>query len=1041
MIKETMKKPRILSLILIVVLIGLSLWAGRGLFKYSVYSTHDGDHHISRSFDAIQTIKEGQFPLRWAGSLNFHCGVPIYNFFYPLFYYLVIIFNLLFGNVYLSLKFVSLISLLVGTVFFYLWANNETKNNWAGFGGAVLYLFAPYRFLLIFVRESPEFLAYGILPVVLYFFSLCFENNKFSRFFLFSFLAAIFGGLLAISHNFTVMFLMPIILVYLVIKMISSSLELKRKITIALAFISSFGLGSFFIFPALLEKKYTKIGIDAFLDFRQHFPTLNQLIRSPWGYFYSSPGTINDGMSFQLGYAHWLVLAIVFFLVIYFLLKRKIKALFDLKNIWVYFYLLISVGSIFLILPWSLVVWEKIPIIQQVQFSWRLLGIAVFAISALFAFLVSRAKGRFKYVLLSLVVTLAIYGNRNHLLPQPIADQDLYRYDDYENLHPHRYSTTTLGDDVIYRTAPKSCSFDTPVVSAKNGDQLNYSVVYQKNTSGLVNFSVGKQVADGAVKLGLGFFPGAYVFNTTNGVNVEYQDCQGQVCISGDNFSQEDNYISWRVIQTPIQKLFNAVSLVFIFTWLVAFFWITIFKKPLPGKRNIVIGAAFVVVFGLFSYFRFNDLPQKTIFNWDQERDAQVIREMFDLKKPVLIGPRVLGPKGFFLPPVFYYVLAPFYLITGFSPFSIVWFIISYNLIFFVLATYLLSKMFSWRVSLIFLSFWAVVGHFVSIDIISWNPLLIPLMSLLFLYIFKLKQEKTTSAVNFLFGLVFGLGVGLHVQFLGLVPILVAGLISKKSTLKQNLLSLIGTFLPFVSLLVFDLRHQFINTKLLIGLFLGDSKGSPVAFLPVWHNVISSLLKANFGFVGPVFFLVILALIIVLLKKSIDKLFYKSILAVWIAFPLAFALYGQRPSEYYFNYLLPIALLALSAFVDYLLVNLKKLLKGLVIIVSAVWVFVSAANVFTDANPGKDSLYYKAQLVQFLSKETKDKSAFNLSYDLGSGGDAGFHYLADYYQVGYSQDEASPLIEVVLPSKRDVNFKFGASGLLFPSGWLEDNWL
>jgi 4-amino-4-deoxy-L-arabinose transferase-like glycosyltransferase len=455
----------------------------------------------------------------------------------------------------------------------------------------------------------------------------------------------------------------------------------------------------------------------------------------------------------------------------------------------------------------------------------------------------------------------------------------------------------------------------------------------------------------------------------------------------------------------------------------------------------VLIGAVFMVVFGFFSYLRFNNLPQRTIFNWDQERDALVIRKMFDLKKPVLIGPRVLGPNGFFLPPVYYYVLAPFYLVGGFSPLSVVWFIVVYNLVFFVLAGYLLSRMFSWQVGLIFLSFWAVIGHFISIDTISWNPLAIPLMSLLFVYLFKLKQEKTNLAVSFLFGLVFGLGVGLHVQFLGLIPLLVSGLVSKKTTLKHNLLSLAGVVFPFASLLVFDLRHQFINAKLFLGLISESSQGSPIAFLPVWQNVVNSLLKINSsGFVGPIFYLIVFALIIILVKKSINKLFYKSILAVWVLFPLAFAFYGQRPSEYYFNYLLPIIILVVSVFIDKLLASLKKPLARLVVVLLASFFLVSAVGV-AGVSPGKDSLYHKDQLVHFLSKETKDKTPFNLSFDLGSGGDAGYHYLVDYYQVGYSEDENSPLIELVLPAKREASFMFGASGLLFPSGWLKDNWL
>ena len=94
----------------VLIFIGLILavvWAGKGIFKYNVFSTHDGDHHFARSFDAVKTITEGHFPLRWAGSLNYGCGVPIYNFFYPLIYYLVILLNFLTHDIFLALKLIA----------------------------------------------------------------------------------------------------------------------------------------------------------------------------------------------------------------------------------------------------------------------------------------------------------------------------------------------------------------------------------------------------------------------------------------------------------------------------------------------------------------------------------------------------------------------------------------------------------------------------------------------------------------------------------------------------------------------------------------------------------------------------------------------------------------------------------------------------------------------------------------------------------------------------------------------------------------------
>src|SRR4030043_283601 len=81
--KKCLKQNKF-SLVAILVLVFLGVYCSKGLFTYYAFFTHDGDHHIARSFDAIVALREGHFPLRWTGSLNHYCGIPIYNFFYPI---------------------------------------------------------------------------------------------------------------------------------------------------------------------------------------------------------------------------------------------------------------------------------------------------------------------------------------------------------------------------------------------------------------------------------------------------------------------------------------------------------------------------------------------------------------------------------------------------------------------------------------------------------------------------------------------------------------------------------------------------------------------------------------------------------------------------------------------------------------------------------------------------------------------------------------------------------------------------------------------
>ncbi len=1038
------------------------VWAGKGIFKYNIFSTHDGNHHLSRAYDAIQTIKEGHFPLRWAGSLNYLCGVPIFNFFYPLIYYLVIGINFIGFDVILSFKLIYFLSLLVGTLFFYFWMMVETKNKLPSLGGAFLYLYAPYRFSLIFVRGSPEFLAYAILPVVLYFYSkLVYEKENKSIYYAFA--ASISGALLAISHNFTVMFLFPIILGYLFLKYLTEKISFLKLKWIALSFISSFGFSAFFIGPAILEKRFTRIG-ENFLIWQEHFPTLGQLIRSPWGYFYSSQGTINDGMSFMLGYAHWVVLLLAAVFIIYSLFKNKVDK-------WSISLFVVSLFVIYLILPISIPLWEKLPLLQEIQFSWRLLGVAVFTISALFSFVLNRIENKKIMALIFIFISLlAYYGNRNHLLPQPVSVEEVYKYDDYNKLHQHRYSTTTLGDDVIAKGAKTACWFNDPFLSTDRGE-IKHKIVEQGNTYGFVKYDLSQKNLETSkfVKVKLGFFPGAYNFEV-NGQKADSFSCDGKNCFDISYFKTGENTLSWKIVQTPTQKMFNILTILFLIMWIILLL-INKFGKDKKGKTFLL---SLVIVFLIFIFFRTYNLEGRLGFGWDQERDIIAVKEILsgDLK---LIGPRVYGPAGFFLPPYFFYILAPFYFAGNLNPFSVIWFIAASSVLFFILSFKIITQVFNQKTALFFLGLWAVNPLAISIDTIAWNPIFVPLLFLAVIYFFYISLKTLSDKNIFLLGLFFGFGVSFHLQFIFIFPMLLPifyNIFNNRDPAKF-LKFLIGAIIPFLPILIFDLRHDFLNFKQIF-LFEGFGGNSVNRLLPVWGNVSSFIFGVNsnisVGVIGYILLIVgYLLLFITAFKKTtgdkpVDELnadmsssfrriprqyggedvineknkelkqvYLGLFLVVMVSLPI-FRFLIKNPSEYYFNYLIvPIMIL-----ISILFSRLKR--SGVVIcIFIIIYLAFKSFPLLNDANLG---LKQKNNAVVFLNKITKDSGAFNVSFDVPFNEDSGFRYLLKYNNVPVSGKDSDPLIEFVIPSNRKkTSFTVGRIGISIPRDFLNVGWL
>ena len=79
---------------------------------------------------------------------------------------------------------------------------------------------------------------------------------------------------------------------------------------------------------------------------------------------------------------------------------------------------------------------------------------------------------------------------------------------------------------------------------------------------------------------------------------------------------------------------------------------------------NYILLATILILALFVRVYRTEDLLG---FYYDQGRDAKVIWRLWHEGRPFLIGP-VTGLQGIFLGPFYYYLIAPFYLISGGNP-------------------------------------------------------------------------------------------------------------------------------------------------------------------------------------------------------------------------------------------------------------------------------------------------------------------------------------------------------------------------------------
>lgn len=357
-------------------------------------------------------LQDGHFPVRWAADLRF--GEPIFNFYAPLPYYMGAVINFLGINVIWSAKILFILSTLLSAATMYIFLRKLFSEKGAIFG-VILYTYAPYRAVDLYVRGAlSEAFAFIFFPLIFYAALLLSEKVDFKRI---SFLALSFTGLV-LTHNVTTLMFLPFLILW-VGYLIWQHKDIKLTVPFLMAMILAAGLTAFFVLPALFERQFiqTKYLTVGYFDFRAHFVAFYQFFSPVFGYGSSLWGPIDD-MSFQIGLAHWAVLALTVVIGIIYRKNRKILILFSFLG--VSFFL-----SLFLQHNKSAFIWEAIPIMAFIQFPWRFLAISIFIVAIAGAQASDFFQNRLKFLYIILIAA-AILVNLQYFKPRNFVQDSFF---------------------------------------------------------------------------------------------------------------------------------------------------------------------------------------------------------------------------------------------------------------------------------------------------------------------------------------------------------------------------------------------------------------------------------------------------------------------------------------------------------------------------------------------------------------------------------------------------------------------------------------
>ncbi len=496
--------------------------------------THDGQDHIARIASFYQNLTEGNTVPRWAANLNWGYGHPILMFLYPLPSYLASFFHFLGFSLIDSTKLVFAVGFILSGFTMYIWVKNYLGKE-AGLLAGVLYMFAPYRFVDLYVRGAiGEHMAFVFPPLILY--SILKLSSKFSYRYLL--LGSFSFAFLVLSHNAISLIFIPLILAYVFFLLFSSEYKFRFLSLVFLFLIIGFGLSSFFWMPAFFEGKYTLRDIVTKGTYVSSFVSFNQFIYGPWSYGGSGQFTV------QIGIIHW-VATILSLPAAFFLYRKKNRLWIMVLALFLFFWI-----TLFLMTDYSFPVWQKVTTLQKFQFPWRFLSLTVFITSVLGAIFISFMPKKFKFPVVIILILITLFSTRNYWHAQGYFLKP-------NNFFTSVYNgTTDTGESApiwSVRFMEKRPSQEIEIISG----QGEIKKLFRNSTSHHYQIIANEKLR---IRENTLYFPGWKVLVDGKETDVEFQDPQSRGLITF-YIPKGNHFVSLIFTETKVRLLADLISL------------------------------------------------------------------------------------------------------------------------------------------------------------------------------------------------------------------------------------------------------------------------------------------------------------------------------------------------------------------------------------------------------------------------------------------------------------------------------------------------
>lgn len=528
----------------ILLMMGLAaLWPMR---INKLWISHDILLHSYRQAGFSQSFNEGNLIPRWGGNLNRGYGTPVPMFHYPLNHYL--------GHIVLSLGFNMPDMMRVLFAGFYLAGGigmyfllKRYVGTLPALAGALVFLLAPYRLVLIYVRGAlGEHTALSFSPWVFLAFDNLSEKATLKRI---AWAALAFSALILL-HQAMVLMSLGLLGIFLLVKFRFNGLNLKLFLPIITAFALGVLMSSFFLIPALAEGKYTLRDLIGLQDsYVTRFPAFKELIFSSWRFGLGPENGVASGFTVSLGWVAWTSL----FGTLIFLFNKKFSKILGVTG------LVGILTAIFFMTPLSGNISQAFLWLRYFQFPWRFLSLSALSVPFMAAAVAARLP---KFAVITGLILLMIVSSKTW---------NVEGYYDFPKENKDFFRPVATTGDTGEATPRWSTRFQDywpkDILEVVSGADINFEVKTRQSElhEYVVKTTVLTQVADNTL-----YFPGWKVYVDNAEVPVEPYDQNWRGIIT---FPVPEGEHTVKVVfeETKLRKFANALSLIGIGILLVLF--------------------------------------------------------------------------------------------------------------------------------------------------------------------------------------------------------------------------------------------------------------------------------------------------------------------------------------------------------------------------------------------------------------------------------------------------------------------------------------